>query len=198
MHLGDNMAREKFNFTISGLDELDKNFALLQTPKIRVAPLRTAARKAMTIVHAAAINNAPELSKENQLLNPERALRPLKQDIRLSVTTNTAAVKAAKKRRDKQAEVKAVVKTTKATEDYALVQEYGRDGFIAVRTTAFGQKTKPYVALVHPISGLPYMRPALDDNVNRVLNTFYYTLGDSLMRTIKRNLNSPKAPRRRK
>lgn len=174
---------------MEGLKELEKALDELTDVKFRRKALVDAGKHAMEPVLTAAINNAPRLTAANAAKNPNAVSGQLKNDIKMSTSYNKN-VKASRNGNvsdSKKTEMKVVVKTGAETEDYALVAEIGRDEFQVMRSTVFGKKTdKPYLVKIAAIKPQPYMRPALDSNVNRVLNRFYYELGESIHRQAKR------------
>lgn len=169
-----------------GLAELEKALEKLWDPKFRRAALRRSGRAAMKPVLDAAKQNAPILQDTER--NPGANPGELKADIKMSarVNINPSVYKSSGKvRKTSKHELSVMVKTGKKSEDYALVVEYGREEFMVMRNIVFGKEVKPFWAPVAKLEPKPFMRPALDNNVNKVLDIFAATLGKEVERQAK-------------
>ena len=171
---------------MQGLKELSKALDGLTEVRFRKRAMVSAGRKAMQPVLDDARSNAPVLSPEAAAKNPSATAGALKSDIKMSTKYNDDP-KASNGRikKNNEAELKVVVKTGKDTEDYAFIAEHGRDEFHVYRNQVFGKPSKTYLAVVAAMKPQPYMRPALESNVDRVLNRFYYEMGNAIHRQAK-------------
>jgi len=157
----------------TGLKELEKALEKLWDPKFRRAALRRSGRAAMKPVLDDAKQNAPILQDTER--NPAAEPGELRADIKMSarVNINPSVYKSSGKvRKTSKHELSVMVKTGKKSEDYALVVEYGREEFMVMRNIVFGKEVKPFWAPVAKLEPRPFMRPALDKNVTKVLDTF--------------------------
>ena len=178
--------------TVEGLDELEKALDAICDDKFRKRYLRKAGKEAMKPVLVDAINNAPVL--QNTFNNPSATPGALKADIKMRtsvrLTPYTKTGRLVKKQRLNELLVE--VKTGKATEDYALVTEYGRDSFVTVRKTVFGKNAEPYKVRVAEIKPKPWLKPALYNNRHRVVATFKKILWEELLKEIKKQYRKQK------
>ena len=175
--------KKEFMYT-KGLKELDKAMEELTTPKFRKAALRKSGKKAMEPVLRSAKKNAPVLkdTERNDVKSGQ-----LRDDIKMSTSVNIDATnKKGKVTKSKEQELKVVVKTGKETEDYALVVEFGREEYKVRRNQAFGKETDSYEAVIGEIKPQPFMQPALEDNKEKVLDTFKDTLGAEIIKQAKK------------
>lgn len=186
------MAVDKMKFDISGLSQLEKSLDQLTLPKFRKAALRTSGKKAMQKVLVDAKKNAPKAKDVSN--DSDDSPTQLSDDIKMTTTVNVD-VKANKRGKigtNKWSEMKVTVKTGKATEEYALVAEYGRDKYTIKRSKAFGKDTAAYDVTIGEIEPRPFLGPALHDNKEKVLTDFRRNLTDQIFIQAKKQEKSIK------
>lgn len=156
----------KTKTAITGLSDLVKSLDQLTEKNFRMQALKKAGKESMAPILADAIRLAPLLSDENIPKNKKLTAGTLKGDIKYSSSYN-ASIKVSKRGKVKPLsmyEWVGRIKTGKATQDYAIPVEYGRDEYIVVRIHVFGYKVDPYEARMIAIKPNPFMRKALDEN----------------------------------
>lgn len=175
------------DYKVDGLKGLSKALNGLTEPKFRKAALRTAGRKAMAPVLAAAKARAPVWTDTSTL--PEGA-KPgaLRDDLRMSVSVNVEPKvgKNGKITNSSKNELKVTIKTTKATEDYALVSEYGREEHTFMKYTVFGKPVLGFEATLPKLTPEPWLRPTFDGMQNKVVQDFASELEISIAKQAKK------------
>lgn len=173
-------------YRVLGFRELGFALDKLTEPKFRKAALRRSGKAAMKPVYDDVKRLAPTLRDDSR--NPNVAKNILKNDIRISTRTNIrpSKTKSNKIRSTSKHELSVMVKTGKASEDFALVVEYGREAFVITRTVAFGKETKEYVTISPEVEPQPFMRPALYDNYSKVFKIFRTELEKEIASQIRK------------
>lgn len=181
----------KVTSKITGLKELNKAFDALTDVKFRKAALRNAGKDLMKPVMVEAKRLAPTL--KDPAGHPNAIAGKLRDDIKMTTSVNVSPVtKSGKISKSKKNELTVTVKTGKATEDYAIVAEYGRERTTVIRNEAFGKDTKPFFGVLPELQPKPYMRPALNSNYQRIFNDFAKTMGDEIIKQAKRQKKAKK------
>lgn len=160
----------------------------LTEPKFRKAALRRSGRAAMNPMLLAARSNAPIL--QDSVRNPDAKRNLLKSDIKMSSRVNiepSTHKKSGKIRKGSKHELSVMIKTSKKTEDYALVVEYGRDEFVFITSdVVFGKKVRQHTKTSPAFKAQPFMRPALYDNRDAAFRIFRNTLAKEIASQIKK------------
>lgn len=179
------MAVSITKYRLLGFRELGFALDKLTEPKFRKAALRRSGKAAMKPVYEEARQLAPVLKDVSR--NPEVAKNILKNDIKMSTRTNIrpSKTKSNKIRKTTKHELSVMVKTGKASEDFALVVEYGRDEFVITRTVVFGKDSKEYVTIAPEVKPQPFMRPALYNNYDKVFKIFRTELEKEIAKQAK-------------
>lgn len=180
------MAVSVLKYRLLGFRELGFALDQLTEPKFRKAALRRSGRAAMKPVYDDAKRLAPTLKDESR--NPNVAKNILKNDVKMSTRTNIrpSVTKSNKIRESSRHELSVMVKTGKASEDFALIVEYGRESFVITRTVVFGKDSKEYVTISPEVKPQPFMRPALYDNYDKVFKIFRTELEREIARQAKK------------
>jgi len=173
---------------VSGLNVLRKNLNTLTEPKFRKAALMQAGRAAMLPILNTAKVYAPVLSQSNVEKNKKLSAGTLKNDIKYRGAYNRSPKfkKNGKMKTLSQYEYVGQIKTGKATQDYAVPVEFGREEFIVLRIHAFGRKVNPYEAVMAEIKPQPFMRKSLDLHANTAVIGFANSLKTTIAQQTKK------------
>lgn len=166
------MAVSITTYRLNGFSALDSALNALTEPKFRKAALRRSGRAAMKPVLIDAKRFAPTLNDDSR--NPNTTRNILKNDIKMSTRVNIrpSRNRSGNIRRTSKHELSVMVKTGKASQDFALVVEYGKEAFVITRVEVFGKASKEYVTISPETKPQPFMRPALYDNYDKVFRLF--------------------------
>lgn len=188
---------------LHGLKELHKALDELTHKSFRKNALTAGGRKAMAPLLAECKNTAPFLTTENaeknkggESGNPATIAGTLKNDIKFRGKYNTSPKFKKKGTLAKgtlsfkmlplnQYEWVGQIKTGKASEQYALILEYGREEYTVVRIWLFNKLVNPYKATMIEKKARPWFRNALHKMRDGVLDDFLMHLKDETEKKAK-------------
>lgn len=169
-------------YKINGMKETSKALDQLTVPKFRKAALRKAGKTAMSPV-LSALKSAAPVWTDTSTLPKGAAPAALKNDLKQSISVNVEprVGKSGKVTKASMNELKVTIKTSKKTEDYALVSEYGREEHSFTKYTVFGKPVLGFTATLPKLTPKPWMRTTFDGMQKTVSKTFANELSKAII-----------------